>query len=884
MVKKIADQIFKWYCHPDFYPDIKGDLEELYSDHLEEGRNAQFKYLIDVILLMRISLLRPLFKNTLLKDTGMFKNYFKISIRNLARHKMYSIINISGLAIGLSSFLLMYLYISFERSYDSFHKNSDEIYRASYVRVINKVDDDKDAMASRILSSTLVDGLPEVIMSTATKKFDEMIMKNGNVHFKESKVISADSNFLKIFNYPLIEGDKDQLFEKPRSVVLSQSRAKAYFGDSDPMGKTLVVTSPYSASLTVTGIIKDIPDNTHYQFDIMVSDKILSEGQDYDSWNWNNYYVYIKSFSGINKKELEDKINSLANAYINDVDDGESTENGTRIDLLNVSDIYLKSDFNYEPQIQGSEKAVTFLIIISIFILVIAWVNYVNLSTARALDRAKEVGLRKVIGAIRSQIIVQFLCEALLVNLLAGLIALVISEIALPYFNELVGKEMMNHVWNYPSFIVSLIVFAVGGAFLSGFYPAIVLSGYKPVSILKGKYRNSKSGSLLRKSLVVVQFASSLVLIAATCIIYLQINYMQTRDKGIDIDHVVTTAIPEPDVNTSEEYKAFEARFNSFKESLRNHTAIEAVGGTSNIPGGGADDINSTTTEMKLVGLTESIEGTTYIQYNDDEFFDVVDMSLLAGRNFDRDLKSDSSAIMINESLAVRLNQPSLEGLIGERIQFGKKERNQFTIVGVVKNFNRTSLKSAVEPTVYMPWMNAENLVIELRPDNYQDGIAHVKKVWHEYHPEAPFELTFLDQRFELLYDQDQRFGDTFLVFAIMAIFIAMLGLYGLASFMSIQRSKEVGVRKVLGASGKQILLLFYRDFIFLIGFAALISFPLVFLLMNDWLDNYSFRIQFPWVILLLALAVVLVFALATVGYQTLKVAKLDPAKTLKYE
>ncbi len=884
MLKNWADRLFKWYCNPDFYPDIKGDLEEIYSDHLEKSEKlAQWKYLIDVALLFRISLLRPITQYPIIKDTGMFRNYFKISVRNLARHKMFTGINVIGLAIGLAGFLLINEYIRFERSYDSFHEDVDQIYRVSYVQVINGEDGDKDAMSSYLVGSVLNEELPEIIQHTVSKKFDPMILKNGNVFFKESGIISADSNFLKLFNYQVIQGSKETFLNEPNSIVLSRSRAKAYFGDEDPMGKTLQVTTNYKATLKVTGIIEDLPDNTHYRFDMMISDKTLDGTHDYENWSYNNYYVYLKTAPGVDVSMLDDKVYAATGKFI----DGEDADvnNRTRLDIHPIRDIHLKSDFYFNPQPLGSQKAITFLVIISIFIITIAWVNYINLSTARAMDRAKEVGLRKVIGAFRTQLIIQFLCEAFLINLVGAIVALAIAEISLPYFNLLVDKVIVDHVWNHQPFLVSLVVFSVGGTIASGFYPALVLSDFKPIAILKGKFHNSKKGVALRRGLVIAQFAASMVLVAATFIIYLQINFMIGKDIGLSVDKVVNVLIPEDDYEDEEGRQAFLNRFNSFKESLRSHSAIETVGGTSNVPGGDENDINSTTSAVSIVGLSDRLEGTTYVQFTDDQFFDAVDMDFYAGKNFDRSIKRDTVSVVVNKSFLERFNVADIEDLLGEKMQFGKKETNRkYTIIGIVNDINRTSLKTEVEPTIYLPWMNADNLVIELNDINYLAGIEHLENTWKDFYPDAPLDITYLDERFASLYDQDKRFGDTFLVFALLAILVAILGLFGLSSFLSIQRSKEVGVRKVLGATKTQIVAIFYKDFFVLIAVSVLIGSPIVYFLMNSWLDNYAYRIDFPWWMLVIAGALISVFALATVGYQTSKVASLDPAKTLKYE
>lgn len=878
MIKRIADKVFYWFCNPAYYPDIKGDLEEIYNNHLEQNRKrAQFRYLIDVALLFRISLLRPISQKTIIKDTGMFRNYFKTSARSLARHKMFTAINVIGLAIGLSGFLLINEHIKFEKSYDAFHTDADQLYRVSYVELIDGKDGVKDAMSSYLVGEVLNRELPEILQHTVTQKLEKLTLRNGNSTFGEDYIVSADSNFLKMFDYEVLEGSAETMLNEPLAVVLTESRAKAYFGNESPIGKTLEVISPYKASLQVTGVIEDVPPNTHYSFDILISDKTLADEGDYKNWNWNNYYVYVKGIKNMNLEELQPKLTTISQKFVDQ-------DSATRLDVHPVQDIYLKSDFSYEPQVYGSEQAVDFLVIISIFILVIAWVNYVNLSTARAIDRAKEVGMRKVIGAFRKQLIGQFLFEAFLVNLLGAMAAALIAEVALPFFNSLVGKEIVDHVWNHAPFLVALVVFWIIGSLVSGFYPALVLSGFKPIAVLKGKFRTSKSGVAMRKGLVIVQFSASLILISATFIVYQQVDYMQSRDIGISINNVVSVTAPQSGAETREEYIQYRKRLTSFKETLRNHTLIEAVGATSSLPGGDSGDISATTTKIKIVGETDLMDGTTYIQYNDDEFLDAVDMNLVAGRDFDGNLKSDSSAVMINEAFMQRFGIADVPDLLNKKIQFGKKATNQYTIIGIVKDYNRTTLKAKVEPTVYFPSKGERNLVIELETDNYLDAIAFVEEQWKEFFADTPMNLIFLDDRFAQLYDQDKRFGDVFMVFSSLAILIAILGLYGLASFLSLQRSKEVGVRKVLGASDGQIIFIFFKGFLGLIGIAAIVGFPAVYYLMNNWLNNYAFRIEFPWILTFGALGVVLLFALITVGYQTLKVAKLDPAKTLKYE
>ncbi len=872
MIKQLADRIFKAFCHPEYYSDIKGDLEELYADRLEEKRRwSQWYYASQVLLLFRPSLIRPIAQNSIIKDTGMLSNYLKISFRNLGRQKMFTAINVLGLAIGLASFLLINEYTTFERSYDGYFADSDQLYRVGTVQVIEGQDGVNDAMASYLVGEVLQAEIPEIMQHTVTKKLEPVTFRYEDKTLIEDYVVSADSNFLSLFDYKVLQGSPETMLSQPLSVVLTEKRAKAFFGDENPIGKIIHAITPYHAPLTVTGVVENTPENTHYRFQMLVSDKTLQEEEDYKSWNYNNYYVYLKLQNDSDLLAIHAKADEVIKNY----------EEETRWDIHPVKGIYLNSDFSFEPQVLGNKQGVDFLIIVSVLILIIAWVNYVNLSTARALDRAKEVGLRKVIGAFRRQLIKQFMLEALVINFIGALLALILAELLLPLFNNLVGKEIVEHVWNHPPFLMTMGLFWALGSFASGFYPALVLSSFKPIMVLKGKFRNSKRGILLRQGLVVVQFTASLVLIAATFIIYQQVTYMKGRDLGMSIDKVISAEIPTSNAETREEYDGYLEKLKLFKAQLENHNAIETVGATGNLPGGDNGDINSTTSKISIVGLPDPGSGTTYAQWNDDKFFHALDMEFVAGRNFNLEAATDSNAVIINEAFLNRFVVEDPTQVIDATLNLWGE---RYDIVGIIKNYNRTSLRQEVEPTLYFPSKGRRELVIELADQNYTSGIAHLEDLWEEFFPDTPMDLIFLDARFNALYDQDRRFGDLFIVFASLAIFIAILGLYGLASFLSLQRSKEVGVRKVLGANQREIIFLFYKGFLHLIGISAIIGFPLSYFFMNGWLDNYAYRISFPWSAVVMALLVVVVLAFLTVLHQTQKVASSNPAQTLKYE
>lgn len=874
-MKRLADTFLEWYCHPDFVDDIQGDLEEFHQlNSLRYSTTlADLKYAMDVLLLFRPSLMKAFGQNSIY--TGMIKNYFKISVRNILTHKVYSAINIFGLSIGLGAFFLISLFTGFEKSYDQYFSQSEYLYRLTTDLVIEGEIKTRDAMSFSPSGKALKEDLPEVLDYTTTYKFTEITFRKGDGVKLEKKIIAADSNFFKLFDYQMVAGNPLTALEKPNSLILTETKARSYFGDANPIGQSLQLLSGFDRSFEVTGVIRDVPENTHYKFDILMSISTIQERLTNEAWNGFNYYTYLLMSPEADIPTVEGKLPELAEKYL-----GE--DNSLTFNIQPVEAIHLTSDFTYEPEIHGSEKAVQFLSIIALFVLIIAWVNYINLSTARAVDRAKEVGLRKVIGAQRGQLIGQFLFESFLINALGLLAAIGLAELLLPNFNFLVGKQLAQHIWEGDSFFLSAAFFLVLGTFVTGVYPALVLSGFVPVTVLKGKFRNSKSGVLLRKGLVVTQFAISMIMIAGTFIVIQQVDYMLTRDKGFDIRHAVGITTPRAG-DGQEEQRA--ERFKAFQNELSKYPAIQNVGATTAIPGGGSSDIWSNSGEIKIIGMTDPLDLTTYIQLVNDNFFPTMDMKILHGRNFNEEFAQDSIAVLVNEAFIKRFGIADLSQVIGEKLQFGRDADNtRHPIVGVLKDFNRTSLKVQVEPTVYMHQPNLRSLVVKLDGSTFQEGMSNIEEKWAEFYPNAPLDIRFLDERFERLYEEDRRFGSVFGAFSGLAIFIAILGLFGLASFMALQKTKEMGIRKVLGAPISNIVMIFFKDFATLIGVAAVLGIPTVYLVMNQWLDNYAYRIDFPWWITVVTLIIILFFAFLTVGYQIYKVAVLNPSKIIRYE
>jgi len=806
----------------------------------------------------------------------MLKSYIKIGLRSLLKYKVNTAIHVLGLAIGLAAFLLINQYVSFERSYDRFHKNSDRLYRLTTDFYDNdELDlDNRDAMSFAPAGKALEDALPEVVASTTTLQMDPVNFRRNGKPFQED-ILAADSMFLNLFNYEVLEGDPTRLLSEPYSIVLTESHAKKYFNSGNAVGQTIEFLSygGENKPFKVTGVIANPPDNTHYKFNILISISTMQERLDREGWNANNYYTYVLLDEQADIATLNTKIPALSKQLIDE--DGEN-----RFNLQPITDIHLLSDMVFEPDVHGSARAVNFLFIISIFILIIAWINYINLSTARAVERAKEVGMRKVVGAHKMQLIGQFFTESMLVNFLGMLLAVLLTHLALPSFNQLVGKTILVNIFSSPSFLKNLLLFFVIGTVVTGIYPAIVLSSFKPISTLKGTFSKTKHGVWLRKNLVVFQFAASFALIAGTMVVYQQLRFMTNKELGMQTDQVLSFNNPEYD---GDDEKQFRSKYKSFQQALKQLNSVEKVGAISNLPGGKNSDINSTSGEFKLAGVTQDpVRTTLYINFMDDQIVDALGLNLVAGRNFNFEMNSDSNCIIINMAMLKIMNIPDAETALGKRLT--NKGNFNFKIVGVIGDFNRSTLKTQVEPTFFIPRKAAPYSIAKLDSKDPKATIAQIEKTFLEFFPTTSFNPIFLDQKFEKLYAEDKRFGSVFTVFSFLTIFVAIMGLFGLAAFMSLQRTKEIGIRKVLGASIPEIIFLFFKDFVWLVFIGLVIGAPIIYFGMTEWLNGYAFRIEFPWWSMFVAMSVLVLISFLTVSLHSYKVARMNPVESIKTE
>ena len=821
----------------------------------------------------------------------MFKSYLTVALRNLLKNKVFSTINILGLAIGMAACFFVFVYVNFEQSYDRFHKNANDLYRVtiSYsgsfsnlapmasnhpaVGPAMKKDFAEVAEFARAFNASLFGGAS---LSYAGDKAGKMV-------FNEAKMFFIDESFLSMFSFPFIAGNKNALTEK-NTIVLTEKTAAKYFGKANPIGKTLSFNE--EIPLKVTGVLKDVPENSHIKFDMLISVKTLAENFQYDNWTWPEYYNYVLLKPGTDARKLEAKLPAFADRYLGPV--MKQLNFGCRFHLQKVTDIHLTSHQVKEAEANGSERDVYFLSIIGILILLLAWINYVNLSTAKSMERAKEVGLRKVVGAMKKQLMTQFIFESFLVNLLALIFAVLIVFLCFPRFSDFVGKDISKEfissgLLNQFKFWITIIGLFVVGAFVVGAYPALVMVRYQPAKVLKGKFSQSAQGILFRKSLVSLQFVLSILLIGGTILVYKQMSYMQNHDLGYNKDQILVVKAPasfDPSLGS---------KIVAFKNELIKNPSITDVSGSTDIPGKAIIGRNT----VRKASEDETHNFVTFIQLTDENFVNTFGINLVAGRNF---LPGDTAnflaqannpRVLVNEEVVKALGYKNNEAAIHQPVMFrlGNFE-NKGEIIGVVKNYHQRSLKEAYDPILYVRPSGDQwpYLSIRVETKDLSQNLASIKTAYNNIFANTAFDYLFLNDFFNNQYQSDQQFSKVFNLFTVLAIFVACLGLLGLSIFVSRLRIKEIGIRKVLGASVSSILILFSKDFAKLVLLASVVAIPIFYFASNVWLRNYAFHITPNWVMYILPTLVLLMIALLTISIQSLRTALANPVTSIRTE
>jgi putative ABC transport system permease protein len=861
---------------------IEGDLMEVYERRLKEkGKtNADLRFIIDVLLLCRPGILRPMegYKN--LNHYGMLKNYLKISWRNMVRQKMYSIIKIGGFAVGVAACLLIALFIKDELSYDK--QYPQQLFRV--IGVITENGDLKKGVAfPPPMANALKEDFPEILEAARYNNSELFGAGSNEVRADGTEDNAFDEGFVYIdqtlvnmLGLKFIHGNATTALSQTNSIIITRRKAEKYFPNENPVGKALIVNNQAKQPYTIGGVIEDFKATSHIQFDFLIGTEGLEfwNGEQKD-WGSSNYATYVMVEEGVEIKQLESKLSKgiiekyfipmmLKNGMPATELDKFFKEKNAHLELQPISEIHLYSSGVDDNLVHGDIRMVWLFGGIALFILLIAAINFINLSTAKSANRAKEVGLRKVVGSFRINIINQFLSESILFSLASFVLGLVIASVMLPYFNMISGKSItisLTEWWLLPTFLILSILIGI----MAGIYPSFYLSSFKPIDVLKGNLTRGSKSSPVRSALVVFQFATTIILLIGTTVIYRQMNFILDKKIGYDKEQVLLIQ----GTNT------LGGQVVAFANELRNLPHVVEVTTGDYLPVRGSKrNGNSFWNEGK-----QNIDPAVPSQFwrIDDTYLITLGIKLVEGRNLDRHLASDSSAIMINQKMAKELGG----NMIGKRIT---NYAGLWTVVGVVEDFHFESLREEIRPLAMVLGQEASVLAVKLKAGNLHENIQLITNVWDKFAPHQPIRYSFLDERYANMYADVQRMGKIFTGFSILAIVVACLGLFALSAFMVEQRSKEISVRLVLGASVNNVFQLLTRNFIKLVLIAFCIAAPLGWYMMNRWLEDYAYKTEVGWDTFLLSGALATIIALATISYQSLRAAWMKPVTNLKTE
>ncbi|HVO74629.1 MAG TPA: ABC transporter permease [Ignavibacteriaceae bacterium] len=800
----------------------------------------------------------------------MLINYLKIALRNLIRHKAFSLINILGLAFGIAACVIIYFFVSFEKSYDTFNVNAENIYRLKNIRYYTSGTDSSTGCIA-LLGPTLKEEIPEVVSFARVRKISTLASANNNC-FNEKNIFWADSSFLTMFSFPLISGDVNKALADKYCAVLTEKTALKYYGNVNVLGQTIQIGG---TDFKITGVTENVPPNSHIQFDILIS--FTTQLNDQFCWGCNNNTTYIQISTGTKKTVIEEKL-PLITAKLHD----RQKDGFERAYLLQpLKDIHLYSNLRFEHEENGNYKTINFFSLTAIIVLLIAWINYINLSTARSIERAKEVGLRKVAGAGFGSLIRQFLLESFIINLIAVILSFFIVEITLPYWSELAGMPITYSLLKNVDFIILLVGLVFISPIIAGIYPAFIISTYLPVSILKGSFKSSLKGIILRKGLVIFQFAISITLIAIVIVFHMQISFMRNKNLGFDIKQKLVMNTPsklEKGIDRTSVY-------NSFINELHSQSLIEDATYSSVIPGMENSDVGGGIRPANQAQEQGKQLNYVYVAQNYLKFFNI---DLIAGRSFfESDLtelyiRTGNRGLIINESAVKAFGFDSPQKALG--VSLVHDDVKIGNVIGVIKDYHQQSLDKEIKPVIYEGVTRSNYFIFEINARHASEKIQRIKDNFENMFPGNPFEYNFLDVFFDRQYKTDIQTAEIIGLFMFLSIFISCLGLIGLSSLMTIHRTKEIGVRKVLGASVHSLLALLSKEFIKWLLISNVVAWPLAYYFMNKWLEDFAYKIEISWWIFALSGGIALVIALATVSFQAVKAATANPVESLRYE
>ncbi|MEO5681391.1 MAG: ABC transporter permease [Chitinophagaceae bacterium] len=793
----------------------------------------------------------------------MLKNYLLLAFNNFRKQKMFSLINMLGLTVGITCCLMIFLYILNEFSYDNFHKNGKDIYRA--VRVANTNGEKREIpWLSPMYGPVLKNDFPDAVLQQVRIMPDNDLIVYKNASFNEKNIYLTDTNFFTFFNFQLLKGNPATVLKEPGSIVLTETVAKKYFGSEDPMGKLMSMNQ--KTVLKVTGIAKDVPVNSHLNFDMVIPLSIWSSEPWFNQWPNNGWFTYLQLNPATDPAQLSKRFPAFMNKYLGKY----YAENGFKMDLkINpLKDIYFEGESPYDPVKHGSKKVVFIFMSIAMLILLIACINFMNLATARATERSKEVGLRKVMGALRKQLIGQFILESVLFTGIATLLAIALLQLLMPAYTSLLGYTLpayWSNRWLY-IFLIGVIIIV---GLLAGSYPALLLSSFSPVDSLKGNLKTGTNGVLFRKLLVVFQFGISVVLIICITVIMSQMNYIKSTNLGFNKEQAMIIRLDNNEAG---------AKRNQLKAALERNPAVESVSLMSGEPGGFYDGHGFETEGKPGEKLLLNTEFTDF------EYAKTLGLSFIAGRDFSAQFPTDSlHAVIINRLAATKMGYTP-EQAIGKWVKNIMRDSVRRSIVGVVEDFHYMSLKQPIGCLIISPGSDKRLALLRIKTVNLQASIADIKKNYNSLIPAYPFEYSFLDEKFAQLYKSEVKQEYILRIFSVIAICIACLGLFGLASYTAIKRTKEIGVRKVLGSSVQNIVVLLSKDLLKPVLLGTLIAVPAGYYSMFKWLQGFAYRVPIHWWMFAAAAAVAVIIALATVSIQAIKAAMANPVKSLRSE
>jgi len=803
----------------------------------------------------------------------MFRHFFQIAWRQLMKRKFYSGINITGLAIGMACCLVITLYVRNELSYDRYHVKGDRIYRVTQTfrnfqegqTVTPPSPTDFQVWGCAPVGPALQADFPQIEKMVRFMSPTSLLLQREDKRFQQDNLLFMDSTAFDVFSWKMLQGDPHTALVKLNSIVLTRSVARKFFGDANPVGQVLRADNDFN--LEVTGVMEDVPANSQFTFNGLISMSTMRKFRPdiFDQWGYVDFYTYLL----LKENSSVESLRSQASAFLKRNIPGYK---GYAISFEKMEGAYLHSVAARQPGPTGSLLNVYLFACIAVFILVIACINFMNLSTARSLERAKEVGVRKVLGVKPVSLMRQFLFESVLVSLFAAVIAVVLAQMGLPLIGQLAGKDLSQVRLLTPLWLVGIGVFGVAVGLLAGIYPAWFLSGFNPLTVLKGKFNPSRNGLSLRKALVVFQFTLSIALIAGTAIVYTQLKYLDRHELGFQKDQMVI-------LNFEGDQKV-EEQINVVKKAIADQPGVVSVASSRAVPG---EFLPNAYTQLEAPDGSMVANGPLIYEI-DFDFIPTYHIPIVAGRNYSRAFTTDSAeSMVINEAAARMFGYTHPADAVGKKFdQWGRKG----VVIGVVRDFNFRSLHQAVEPlTLRYGYTNVLNRIsVAIKGDNVPGTIAALKKTWDRIAPQRPFLYHFLDESFGAQYEADRHFGQLFSLFSLLAIGIACLGLFGLSTFMAQQRIKEIGIRKVLGSSVTGIVLLLSRDFLKLIFLAALVAIPLCWWAMNSWLQGFAYRIMLGPVVFLEAALIALAVAVLTIAWQAVKAARANPIRSLRSE